>query len=41
MSAGCFTGGVLSIKSGPRSALLGCAGFSAFSTAIEYYMKEN
>ncbi|GEQ68715.1 hypothetical protein JCM33374_g2383 [Metschnikowia sp. JCM 33374] len=38
VSAGCITGAGLSIKAGPQAALLGCAGFAAFSTAIDLYM---
>ncbi|CCH59793.1 hypothetical protein TBLA_0B09770 [Henningerozyma blattae CBS 6284] len=37
--AGCVTGGGLAYKSGPQAAALGCAGFAAFSTAIELYMR--
>lgn len=38
VSAGCITGAGLSIKAGPQAALLGCAGFAVFSTAIDLYM---
>lgn len=38
-SAGCFTGAVLGAKAGPQAAAIGCAGFAAFSTAIDYYMR--
>ncbi|AOA61504.1 TIM22 complex subunit [Komagataella phaffii] len=38
-AAGCITGAGLAIKSGPQAALLGCAGFAAFSTAIDMYMR--
>lgn len=38
-AAGCITGGGLAIKSGPEAALIGCAGFAAFSTAIDMYMR--
>jgi hypothetical protein len=41
VAAGCLTGAVLGAKSGPKSALLGCAGFAAFSTAIEHFMQES
>ena len=39
MAAGCITGGVLGAKAGPQAAALGCAGFAAFSLAIDYYMR--
>lgn len=39
VSAGCITGGGLAYKSGPQAALIGCAGFAAFSAAIDMYMK--
>lgn len=38
--AGCLTGGVLGAKTGPKSALLGCVGFAAFSTAIEHFLQD-
>ncbi|AWU76121.1 hypothetical protein CAS74_000059 [Pichia kudriavzevii] len=38
-AAGCITGGGLAIKSGPEAMLIGCAGFAAFSTAIDMYMR--
>ena len=38
VSAGCITGGVLGAKAGPQAAALGCGGFAAFSTAIEWYL---
>ncbi|ODV86217.1 hypothetical protein CANARDRAFT_196386 [[Candida] arabinofermentans NRRL YB-2248] len=37
--AGCVTGGGLAIKSGPTATLIGCAGFAAFSSAIDLYMR--
>ena len=37
VSAGCVTGAALAVKSGPQAAAFGCAGFAAFSTAIELY----
>ena len=40
LSAGCFTGAVLSAKGGPKAALMGCAGFAAFSAAVEHFMQE-
>ncbi|CAG8463350.1 290_t:CDS:2 [Funneliformis caledonium] len=39
VASGCITGAVLAAKSGPQATLIGCAGFAAFSTAIEYYMR--
>lgn len=38
VSAGCITGASLSIKGGPQAAAVGCAGFAAFSVAIDLYM---
>ncbi|CAR21664.1 Mitochondrial import inner membrane translocase subunit TIM22 [Lachancea thermotolerans] len=40
VTAGCLTGGGLAYKSGPSAALMGCAGFAAFSTAIDLYMRQ-
>ncbi|EPS37678.1 hypothetical protein H072_8565 [Dactylellina haptotyla CBS 200.50] len=37
--AGCATGGILGASAGPSAAAMGCAGFAAFSTAIEYYLR--
>lgn len=39
VSAGCITGGILGAKAGPQAAALGCAGFAAFSAAIDAYMR--
>lgn len=39
VAAGCLTGGGLAYKAGPQAALVGCAGFAAFSTAIDLYMR--
>lgn len=38
-TAGCVTGAGLAIKGGPIGALTGCAGFAAFSLAVDTYMK--
>jgi hypothetical protein len=40
MYAGCITGGALAYKAGPQAAALGCGGFAAFSTAIDWYMRQ-
>ena len=37
--AGCLTGGALAYKAGPQATALGCAGFAAFSAAIDAYMR--
>eukprot|EP00457_Paulinella_chromatophora_P017028 gb/GEZN01017967.1/.p1 GENE.gb/GEZN01017967.1/~~gb/GEZN01017967.1/.p1 ORF type:complete len:217 (-),score=25.41 gb/GEZN01017967.1/:97-747(-) len=37
--AGCAAGGVLGARGGPQATALGCAGFAAFSTAIELYLR--
>ncbi|KAF2091063.1 mitochondrial import inner membrane translocase, subunit Tim17/22 [Saccharata proteae CBS 121410] len=39
VAAGCITGGALAAKAGPQATAVGCAGFAAFSAAIDYYMK--
>ncbi|KAF2230380.1 putative mitochondrial import inner membrane translocase subunit [Viridothelium virens] len=39
VAGGCITGGALAYKAGPQAAALGCAGFAAFSTAIEFYLR--
>lgn len=39
IAAGCVTGGILGAKAGPQAAAIGCAGFAAFSAAIDYYMR--
>jgi len=39
VAAGCITGGVLAAKAGPQAAAVGCAGFAAFSAAIDSYMR--
>ncbi|OJD23505.1 hypothetical protein ACJ73_05138 [Blastomyces percursus] len=40
VAAGCITGGVLGAKAGPQAAMLGCAGFAAFSAAIDAWMRQ-
>ncbi|KAI8601810.1 mitochondrial inner membrane translocase subunit Tim17/Tim22/Tim23/peroxisomal protein PMP24, partial [Dissophora ornata] len=40
-AAGCFTGGVLAAKGGAKASAFGCAGFAAFSTAIDYWMRHS
>ncbi|KAM3068989.1 Mitochondrial import inner membrane translocase subunit tim22 [Clarireedia jacksonii] len=37
--AGCITGGVLAAPAGPQAAAVGCAGFAAFSAAVDWYMR--
>lgn len=37
--AGCITGGVLAAPAGPQAAAVGCAGFAAFSAAIDAYLR--
>ncbi|KAK4544291.1 Mitochondrial import inner membrane translocase subunit tim22 [Oleoguttula mirabilis] len=38
MAAGCLTGGWLARGGGPQAVVVGCAGFAAFSAAIDSYM---
>ena len=38
-AAGCFTGALLAKNAGPQAMAVGCAGFAAFSAAIDYYMR--
>ena len=37
--AGCLSGGMLGMRAGPQAAMFGCAGFAAFSTAIDYFLR--
>lgn len=39
VAGGCLTGGALGIPAGPQAAAIGCAGFAAFSAAIDWYMR--
>jgi import inner membrane translocase subunit TIM22 len=39
IAAGCITGGALAAPAGPQAAAIGCAGFAAFSAAIDYYLR--
>lgn len=39
VAAGCFTGGFLARNAGPQAMAFGCAGFAAFSAAIDAYMR--
>ncbi|KAF2769194.1 Tim17-domain-containing protein [Teratosphaeria nubilosa] len=39
VAAGCFTGGWLARSGGPQAVAVGCAGFAAFSAAIDAYMR--
>ncbi|KAJ2757186.1 Mitochondrial import inner membrane translocase subunit tim22 [Coemansia pectinata] len=41
IAAGCVTGGTLAVKTGPRGMAMGCAGFAAFSAAIDWYMHKD
>ena len=38
VAGGCITGGVLARSAGPQAVAVGCAGFAAFSAAIDAYM---
>lgn len=37
--AGCATGGVIGLRAGVKAAAFGCAGFAAFSAAIDYFLR--
>ncbi|KAB5575495.1 mitochondrial inner membrane translocase subunit Tim17/Tim22/Tim23/peroxisomal protein PMP24 [Coniochaeta sp. 2T2.1] len=39
MAAGCLTGAILARNGGPQAAAVGCAGFAAFSAAIDSWMR--
>ncbi|KAF7194222.1 Mitochondrial import inner membrane translocase subunit tim22 [Pseudocercospora fuligena] len=39
VAAGCFTGAFLAKNAGPQAMAVGCAGFAAFSAAIDAYMR--
>lgn len=39
VAAGCLTGAILARNGGPQAAAVGCAGFAAFSAAIDTYMR--
>ena len=39
VSSGCITGSILARSAGPQAMALGCAGFAAFSAAIDYYLR--
>lgn len=38
VSAGCVSGAILAARGGPQAAAFGCAGFAAFSAAIDYFL---
>jgi import inner membrane translocase subunit TIM22 len=38
VAGGCLTGGILARSAGPQAVAVGCAGFAAFSAAIDAYM---
>jgi import inner membrane translocase subunit TIM22 len=39
VAAGCLTGAILARNGGPQAAAIGCAGFAAFSAAIDAWMR--
>ena len=38
VSAGCVTGATLAYGTGPKGMCIGCAGFAAFSAAIDKFL---
>jgi mitochondrial import inner membrane translocase subunit TIM22 len=40
VAAGCITGGILARNAGPQAAAIGCAGFAAFSAAIDAWLRQ-
>jgi import inner membrane translocase subunit TIM22 len=39
VAAGCLTGGLLARNGGPQAVAIGCAGFAAFSAAIDTWLR--
>jgi len=39
VAAGCATGAILARNAGPQAAAIGCAGFAAFSAAIDTWLR--
>lgn len=39
VAAGCLTGAILARNAGPQAAAVGCAGFAAFSAAIDTWLR--
>ncbi|RDD38232.1 Mitochondrial import inner membrane translocase subunit Tim22 [Trichoplax sp. H2] len=37
--SGCVSGGLIGLRAGVRPAVAGCAGFAAFSAAIDYFLR--